>query len=255
MTTPLRIHSDEADAPPSALEAAGLCELTPADVEATLLAAGPGLDPDEEPPPLPEFDRATLIVDGLVVDAATGEVLGLEDDRPDAPWTINSVENAQWAGRKLAEADGALVGIQAQRVAVLHRLAVQENAARRHREWLGRRFGAGLETFARKLLAAAGWARKTADFTFVTVSFRETKGTTWLTDEARAWELADIVLPARAKRKICVTDFAAVVTELKRRVEAGDEFAEPMLAEALALVESSGPGETVTIDTGVRLKK
>lgn len=113
---------------------------------------------------------ATIVLDGVIVDAETGEVVGLE--KPE--FTVTDESSAEWVLERIMEAelDAYREGMKLR--ALSENVQIKINRANARAEWLRARFATELEEFARKKVE--GSKSKTWSSPFGKLSFRTVKG-------------------------------------------------------------------------------
>jgi len=112
----------------------------------------------------------TIIIDGLIIDTATGEVLG--EEKPE--FRVTDESSAEWVLEKImtAEADAARERIRLK--AVTDRLQSNIRTAENRAAFFRERYAADLEEFARQRLEGA--KTKTLKLTWGSLSLRTVKG-------------------------------------------------------------------------------
>lgn len=181
--------------------------------------------------------------DGYVVDAETGEVLGRADVA--AKFEVRTREDADWTLRLRSEIEGDIAGIDARLRAMTEHLLAQRAAQVRRLSWWEWRFRPSLVEFARSCLKGKS---RTAQFDWGRVSFRATKGTRQIVDMQAAVEYVQAFAPEKVK-VVRTVNLEAV--DAARR-EAERAAGEPEVG--LAFLAEGGPGESVTVSTGVEVK-
>jgi hypothetical protein len=187
--------------------------------------------------------RTDVDTDGWVFDLETGEVLGRID--ADERFEVDSDERAEWVLSLRSQLEGELVALDVREAALLRQLRTLRAAKLRRLAWWDYRFAPSLIAFARSLLAGK---ERTAQFAWGRVSFRSTKGTTRILDmtEAVAWMRTWDPAKVRVKESVTVKDVLAT------RKAVAEEYGET--PEHLGFLASSGPGESVTVSTGIEVK-
>ncbi len=132
-----------------------------------------------------ELTQQTIEQDGFIIDAETGEVLGLAK----AEFQVTDEKSADWVLEKIMDAEVAIARNDIKRRAILDNIDTQDFEQRRRIEFLKWKFGPQLESFAAKQLENA--KTKTWKGTFGKLSFRSTKGGLRVVDAATALETAD----------------------------------------------------------------
>lgn len=187
-----------------------------------------------------ETERATAVdPDGWEYDVETGEVLG-RADVADA-FAIDSPERADWALELRSKIEGDLAGVNARLKAVTAQLQALRRQHERRLAWWDWRFSQGLVAFARSVLAGRS---RTVRFGWGSVSFRQTKGHSEIIDMAAAVEFVRAWWPETVRRVETVGVNTVLALAEKVRESTGED-------ERLPFLVTSGPGENVTIITGV----
>lgn len=138
----------------------------------------------------------TVIIDGFVVDAETGEILGHADVKPE--FRVDTEEAVDWVLRKMGRAEAELVAVDND-PDVLWATTILANAERIRKEkqkrldWLHARFDAELGAFAKAELARTGAKGKTYKRVTGAISFRTVKGGLRVADEHEAIQTAKIL--------------------------------------------------------------
>jgi hypothetical protein len=187
--------------------------------------------------------RTDVDPDGWVFDLDSGEVLGRID--ADERFEVDSVERAERVLEIRSKIEGELVALDVREAALLRQLRALRAAKLRRLAWWDYRFAPSLIAFARSLLAGKG---RTAQFAWGRVSFRSTRGTTRILDmsEAVRWMKVRDLAKVKVKESVTVKD----VLETRRAV--ADEYGET--PEPLGFLISSGPWESVTVSTGIKIE-
>ena len=175
--------------------------------------------------------RTAVDADGWLYDADTGEVLG----RPDvlAGFAVDCAQAADAALEIRACIEARLAALRMRKAALVANIESMEAEQRRRLAWWDWRFGAGLVEFARSLLGRG----KTAKFVHGSVSFRATKGANRIIDMESAVAWMRDVDPERVR--------------VVESVLVSDVLATRRKGDLLPWLESTGPGESVTISTGI----
>jgi hypothetical protein len=187
------------------------------------------------------MNENTEIIDGMIVDIETGEVLGLAE-KPE--FTVKDEDSANWVLGKMLALESDIVAIETsarviEAKAILANAAAMKKDASKRLEWLHARFTAEIGEWARPQLE--GKKTKTLKTLLGAISFRVKKGGLRVADKDKALDWAKSNTPNAIK-----------VTE---------EFQISLLSDiGRALAEAdSGNGafevipdaESVTIKTGV----
>jgi hypothetical protein len=185
--------------------------------------------------------------DKWLTDLDTGAIVGRLDVQDH--FRIDSPETAEWALEVRAQIEQQIVALDARLEALRANLLTLRAEQMRRLSWWDWRFRPQLADFARRALV--GGKKRTWTCAWGRVSFRRTPGNTKILDgcmhEAvafvRAWE------PGRVKvvESVGVKDVEAVLEAIRAATEE-----EP---EKPGWLKHSGESESVTIDTGVHLKK
>ena len=139
--------------------------------------------------------QVIVIHNGFLVDADTGEVLGLAST-PER-FDVTDLASAEWVLKKMSECDAEELGIEARIKSVTENLASDLRQAKGRREYLMGRFGEGLKAFAR----ADQYDRKTrtTSMAFGKLSFRTMPESIEIVDMALAVEWAKANAPDAVK--------------------------------------------------------
>lgn len=173
-----------------------------------------------------------IISGDYLVDAETGEVLGLAEIKP--AFIVDSKDAAEWVLERMSECDGEILALTARRDALVKNLNTQIDATRKKRDWLDLRFKGELCFWAGEVLAGA--KQRFVQTAFGRVTFRKTPGSIKVADVVAALDWARKNAPDAVK----VTE-SVVVTPLKGR--------EAELPEGV--FEVMAPGESFKVETGV----
>ncbi|MEK9735789.1 MAG: hypothetical protein VW239_00535 [Candidatus Nanopelagicales bacterium] len=175
--------------------------------------------------------RTAVDADGWLYDVDSGEVLGIPD-LPDE-FAVDCVQAADAALEIRARLEARLAALRMRKAALIANIESLEADQRRRLAWWDWRFGHGLVEFARSMLGRG----KTAKFVHGSVSFRATKGTNRIIDMESAVAWMRDVDPERVRvvESVLVSDVLATRRE----------------GDVLPWLESTGPGESVTISTGI----
>lgn len=192
-----------------------------------------------------EVERITSVdSDGWEYDVETGEVLGLAEPRP--AFTVDSIEAADWVLERRSEIDAAIAAVDLRIKALTANLQSQRASLLRRLSYLDFRFSPSLTAFARKELE--GRKERTLQLTYGKVAFRKTPGSTVIIDMpaavrfVREWNpnAVKVVETVALKSVLDANDSAYEAT--------GDYQDTPFMLR-------STPGETVSIETGVKPKE
>lgn len=137
--------------------------------------------------------EATTVIDGLIINLETGEVVGQE--RPE--FQVTDEASAEWVLERImnAEADAARDRLKLK--AVAERLEAAIKASEQRAEWFRNRYGTELEEFARGRLEDA--KTKTLKLTWGSISFRTVKGGLRVSDPEAALAWAKQYAPESVK--------------------------------------------------------
>lgn len=188
----------------------------------------------------PLLAENTILIDGLIIDIESGEVVGQE--RPE--FRVTDEASAEWVLEKImnAEADAARDRLKLK--AVVERLEASIKASEKRAEWFRSRYGSELEEFARERLQDS--KTKTLKLTWGSISFRTVKGGLRVADPEAALTWAKQYAPEAVK-----------VTEAFQITKLGDDWRttlttvtppEQLAERGFAIAEDS---EVVSIKTGV----
>lgn len=168
----------------------------------------------------------TQIIDGLIIDTETGEVVGLHQ-----PFEVTDKDSLNWVLGKMADIQGQIAADDARLAGYAERINKQKVEKQRRLDWLMVRFGAQIEEVARKELE--GGKKKTLTLDEGEVSFRATSGSVKVVNE----ELALGWAYTHAKDAVKVTE-KVLVSAIPENLR------ESLPVEAF---EVTGPGENVSI--------
>ena len=182
----------------------------------------------------------TAIIDGLIINLETGEVIGQEQpefrvtDEASAEWVLERIMNA--------EADAARDRLKLK--AVAERLEAAIKASEKRAEWFRGRYGSELEEFARVRLEGA--KTKTLKLTWGSISFRSVKGGLRVSDPEAALKWAKQYAPESVK-----------VSESFQITKLPDKWREDLLVSSPEDLAERGfavaaDSEAVSIKTGVQ---
>lgn len=181
---------------------------------------------EHEPYAWEEPQRETIVVNGYLIDAETGEVLDIVE-APRPQFHVEDLASAEWVLEKMHEAEGRVAGLTARLAAITDQIGAMIREENRRSEWLQHRFGAELEAFAGRELQ--GQKSRSLKTPFGTLSFRSTPGSIRPLDKQGALAWAKEHAPDAV-----VTREDLVVTPLKDRTDlppilfevtpAGDRF-------------------------------
>lgn len=190
-----------------------------------------------------------IVVDGFICDAETGEVIR-DAEQPKEDWRPTTRKEIERIFERMASADAEMLACAARLRMVQENIGKQQKKAAQKREWLEGYYGEAITNYAREALVAAGGKSKTLTLDHGKVSFRATKGTNTITDMEKAVEWAKRNLPevVRVKEDVLVSALLDGIHEKNASVDA-QFMVEPT---ALPFIESTGPRESVSIETGVK---
>jgi len=182
-------------------------------------------------------NKETVVIDGYIVDAESGEVLGLAQKEE---FHITDEESFNWVMKKFLDTESKLESIEhspevAQAKAILANAESMTKDAQRRLDWLTARFSQELAEYARPQLPKGSKSFKTI---YGTVSFRSVPAKLVVYDLPSALEWAKKHCPEAIK---VTEDFQfskvnkALIEDLKRQ-------------KGFAVIDGS---EKVTIKTGV----
>lgn len=177
--------------------------------------------------------RTAVDADGWLYDVDSGEVLGLPDLADG--YAVDCVQAADAALEIRSRLEARLASLRLRKAALIANIEGLEAEQRRRLAWWDWRFAAGLIAFARSRLGKG----RSAKFFHGAVTFRATKGTNKITDmdAAVAWMRARDPECVQVVETVMVSD---VLAALARNGESRP-----------AWLQSSGPGESITISTGI----
>lgn len=182
-------------------------------------------------------EQNTIIIDGMIVDADTGEVIGLAkqefkvQDEESFNWVMKKILNEE---SKIAAIDNSVEVKQAQ--AIIANAESMKKDAQRRLDWLLSRFSAEIGEYARPQLTKGSKSLKTI---FGTVAFRTKKAALKVIDEEKAIAWARAMAPTAIKVKE-----SFLISELQgEQREKATQYIHAFKVEPET--------ETVTIKTGV----
>lgn len=195
-----------------------------------------------------ERRRIVTSHDGWSTDEETGEIVGYE--HLPQRFEIKDEESADWVLELRSRLEGEVVGLEARRDALVRQVNAMIGERHRQLAWWDWRFRPGLIEFARKCLKGA--TVRTKKFAWGQVAFRKSQGTREIIDQNAAIGYVQGIAPELVKIKVSV-DIKAVLKARELWAEAaGETGGEP---ERLAFLVESGPGENITISTGIGIDK
>lgn len=174
-------------------------------------------------------------VDGFLINADTGEVLEAVDPG------LEGRELCEWALSKRMDAEAQMVALRAKRDALVQNLEKQITEQELRVKKLAWKYDSLIESYAKEAIEATGGKTKTVRFDHGSVSFRTSSGTNKITDMeaavsfAKEFQMAEFV---KVSESINVSD---LLKNWNGPTAALSNF-----------VESSGPKETMKIETGVK---
>lgn len=134
----------------------------------------------------------TIIVDGMIVNAETGEVLGV-----DAPqdFYVHNEESFNWVMGKMLDCDSRIAAITTNADVIKARAIIanaerMEKDAKNRRNWFELRFGNELAKYAKTQID--GGKSKTFKSVLGSISFRVKKGGLRVEDKEKALETAQV---------------------------------------------------------------
>jgi hypothetical protein len=199
--------------------------------------------------------RIVTIVDGYVVDDATGEVHGLVEDcrlggviregeylftpgpERETRFAVNSHESADWVLSKRMEEESALKSIEARRAAMNANFDHMAQVHKDRLRHLSHRFDAELENFAHANLPRG---KKTLTLPHGSIAFRTIPATVQITDEYRAVQWADEAAPSIVRKSVSKTE----VMNAWKNIQGVD-------ADLPTFAQRIPARESVTIKTGL----
>lgn len=200
-----------------------------------------------------ESPRETVVMDGYLCDAETGEVLGLVE-MPKETFAVVDEDSLDWVLGKILDAESDLIAIE-RSAEVIRARAVLANVEKMRKEkqsrldWLHARFDGEIREFTAKALE--GKKGRTLKRSLGSISLKTVKGGIRLADEQTAIELARLKFP-EAVRVVPATE-KFMISQLnpgdRAYIESQLSTAEPgPYARAFELKPDT---LTVTIKTGV----
>lgn len=138
------------------------------------------------------------VVDGYIVDPATGEVLG----------NTEQLQTAEWALRKRAEAHAHGEALRSEMELLINgireRFELRINEVIRRIEWLDLAHGASIQEYAKALIPAG---KKSVHTAWATIGFRSSRESCTVLDAERALAYLEGICPAAIKteRRVLVS--------------------------------------------------
>jgi hypothetical protein len=132
---------------------------------------------------------------GFLIDAETGEVVGLAGVKED--FTVTDEKSADWVLEKLMDSETQVARLNIKLKALTENIQTQIKAEERKQNFLKFKFGPALEHFAR--VALEGKKTKTLPLTFGKLSLRTVKGGLRVADAQKALEWAKNFFPGAIK--------------------------------------------------------
>lgn len=133
-----------------------------------------------------ELTQNTIEQDGFIIDAETGEILGLVK----AEFQVTDEKSADWVLEKMMDEELNIIREDIKLKALAENCEDRKAQSRKRIEFLKWKFGPQLEAFAAKQLENA--KAKTWKGTFGKLSFRNTKGGLRVVDKAEALIVAQV---------------------------------------------------------------
>lgn len=133
-----------------------------------------------------ELQENTAVLDGLIIDLDSGEVLGVVTEG----FRVTDEASADWVLERIASAEADALRDRALLASVAERLEAKIKASERRAEWLRSRFGPELEEFARAGLE--GSKSKTLKLTWGSLSFRSKPAALKIVDQEKAVKWAEM---------------------------------------------------------------
>ncbi len=168
----------------------------------------------------PEEESAVreIVVGEYVLDADTGEILGLAGVKED--FTVTDEKSADWVLEKLMDSETNAARLEMKLRAITENLTAQIKAEQNRQKYLRFRFGPSLEHFARQALQ--GKKIKTLTLTFGKLSLRVLKGGLRVMDQekALAWarELGDEEFCGRTVKVVESFQISQLTPEEKAKI-------------------------------------
>jgi hypothetical protein len=184
--------------------------------------------------------------DDWLYDTDTGEVLGHVEVTE--RFTVDSASAADWALELRSRIEGNIAGIDARIKALNEQLQALRKQEVRKLSWWEYRFGGSLIAFARAMLA--GTKSRTARFTWGKVAFRTTPGRTQILDMTHAVQFVKTWDPDAVKVVESVT-----TKDVRNALAAASAATGEDLSRSLPFLIESGPGESVTVSTGIETER
>ena len=208
--------------------------------------------PVEQPVELPAL---AWLDDGTPWNPNTGEVytqadldaLGVQAPKLALP-CVDDRDSLNWALDRRQAIEASRDAIKRRKLIVIQNMDKQIRDKDSHLSWWSRNFSAQVYAFARTLLTGK---KKSVTVDFGTVAFRETKGTNKIKDmdAAVAWMRVHRPDLIKVTESVTVTDVLAVKTKLLDGMS-NATASEVRRRRIARFMESTGPGENKSIDTG-----
>jgi hypothetical protein len=132
----------------------------------------------------------TFVHGDYVIQAETGEILGLaRDAATEPPFRVNSRSEAEWVLEKLTEAESEIAALDKRKAVLISNIEAMQREHEHRAQWLRVRFGPELEEWARTELA--GKKTRTLKTPFGTLSFRKRPEKLVVDEEEKAIAWAD----------------------------------------------------------------
>lgn len=180
---------------------------------------------------------ARVVVDGYLVDAETGEIVGVVPPKPG--FSVDSAEAAEWVLQKLTDCDVEIASLKAREQAILANLAAMKRTQEQRKASLLFRFEGELVEFAKSNLPHG---KKTFTTPYGSVGFKA-HGLSVSVDKAQSEKALEW---GKEHCPECLKTTAEVQVS-KIPVELKDEIAKAGIEGFTVKL----PGESVTIKTGV----
>lgn len=201
----------------------------------------------------------TTVIDGLIVDIETGDVLGLAEKEE---FRVTDQDSAEWVLERRLNAQTELARLAIKEKAVLERIGVEKRTAQRRIEFLDARFGPELAEFAQRELdninagkPESKW-KKSINLVFGKLGFRTSGGGLKVKNESACIQIAELdqsVIPADCVRT--ETRFLISLLPKDKKAEIEESIRQSQLDEKDLLLQAFEVAEPETkfyVDGGVK---
>lgn len=184
--------------------------------------------------------------DGYIINVHTGEVLGRRDVAE--RFEISDEASAEWAMELRSKLEGDVAGLDARIKALNEQLQTLRRRKVARLAWWDFRFRSQLIGWARTALE--GKKERTMQLTWGKVAFRKTTGKTEILDMPHAVAFVRTWEPDAVK----VVESVGV-KDIQKAVATASTHSGKDYSRELPFLAVSGPGESVTINTGIELER